>query len=181
MNSPLAGRREQGSRILIVTGGGRGIGAATAKLAASRGFRVCVNYLRNKESASQIVTDIESRGGVAVALRADVSIESEVVAGRLAICWDSVHRTRLRFRESPNSKITGRPLPSRLCRLVGATIHVSIPIERTSDMTARGRRFAACQHAPVARAAVSSTSRRLTQLAGGRQYRVGGRRALPVR
>lgn len=77
---PLAEKREQRSRTLIVSGGSRGIGAATAKLAASRGFQVCVNYLRDQEAAEQLVADIKSTGGIAVAVRADVGVESEVVA-----------------------------------------------------------------------------------------------------
>jgi NAD(P)-dependent dehydrogenase (short-subunit alcohol dehydrogenase family) len=40
--------------VIIVTGGGRGIGAATAKLAASRGYAVCVNYLHQRESAEEV-------------------------------------------------------------------------------------------------------------------------------
>jgi len=65
--------------VLIVTGGGRGIGAATARLAARRGYAVCVNYARNRESAEGVVADIGQAGGRAIAVQADVSVESEVV------------------------------------------------------------------------------------------------------
>ncbi len=58
---------------MVVTGGGRGIGAATARLAAERGFKVCVNYRRDKDSAVSLAQKI---GGIAV--QADVSVESEV-------------------------------------------------------------------------------------------------------
>ena len=71
---------EPGQRVLIVTGASRGIGAATAKLAARRGFLVCVNYLRSEEAALKTVTDIEADGGAAIALQADVARESDVVA-----------------------------------------------------------------------------------------------------
>ena len=65
--------------VLIVTGGSRGIGAATAKLGATRGYRVAVNYNRNPASAEAIVKDIEQSGGRAIAIQADVSREADVV------------------------------------------------------------------------------------------------------
>lgn len=68
------------SRVLIVTGGGRGIGACTAKLAAERGYAVCVNYLRNDQAAAKVVDEIRQHGGTAIALQADVGVEEEVVA-----------------------------------------------------------------------------------------------------
>ncbi len=63
---------------MIVTGGGRGIGAATARLAAERGYAVCVNYLGNAEAAEAVVRGIEDAGGRAIAVRADVAAEAEV-------------------------------------------------------------------------------------------------------
>jgi NAD(P)-dependent dehydrogenase (short-subunit alcohol dehydrogenase family) len=66
-------------QVLIVTGGSRGIGAATARLAAGRGFAVCVNYVRNADAAEGVVRDVEAAGGRAVAVRADVAVESDVV------------------------------------------------------------------------------------------------------
>jgi NAD(P)-dependent dehydrogenase (short-subunit alcohol dehydrogenase family) len=62
----------QSSQVLIVTGGGRGIGAATARLAAERGYTVCVNYLRDRESAERVP-------GAAIAVQADISVEADVV------------------------------------------------------------------------------------------------------
>jgi NAD(P)-dependent dehydrogenase (short-subunit alcohol dehydrogenase family) len=64
---------------VLVTGGGRGIGAATARLAAERGYTVCVNYRSNRAAADAVVADIESRGGTAIAVGADVSIETDVL------------------------------------------------------------------------------------------------------
>lgn len=66
--------------VIIVTGGSRGIGAATAKLAAERGYAVCVNYLHGRESADAVVFEIERTGGHAVAMQADISSEPEFVA-----------------------------------------------------------------------------------------------------
>ena len=66
-------------RILLVTGAGRGIGAATAKLAARAGWAVAVNYASNAESANEVVRAIEAAGGTAVALQADVADEAQVL------------------------------------------------------------------------------------------------------
>lgn len=63
----------------MVTGSGRGIGAATAKLAAQRGYPVCVNYLHNEAAALAVVESILSSGGRAIAVKADVSVESDVL------------------------------------------------------------------------------------------------------
>jgi NAD(P)-dependent dehydrogenase (short-subunit alcohol dehydrogenase family) len=65
--------------VLLVTGGGRGIGAATAMLAAERGYAVCVNYRRNESAAQAVVRDIEAAGGTAIAVQADVAAEPDVV------------------------------------------------------------------------------------------------------
>jgi NAD(P)-dependent dehydrogenase (short-subunit alcohol dehydrogenase family) len=65
--------------ILLVTGGSRGIGAATARLAAPRGYDVCVNYRSNKDAASRVVAEVEAAGRRALAVAADVSIEADVV------------------------------------------------------------------------------------------------------
>jgi len=67
------------SQVLIVTGASRGIGAATARLAAARGYRVCVNYFRQQRAAEDVVDAIQQKGGTAVAIQADVSSESDVV------------------------------------------------------------------------------------------------------
>lgn len=66
-------------KIVLITGASRGIGAATALLAAERGYAVCVNYLRNREAADAVVRAIERAGSKAIAVAADVSVEAEVV------------------------------------------------------------------------------------------------------
>lgn len=65
--------------ILIVTGGSRGIGAATARLAAERGYKVAVNYNRNPDRAAAVVEEIERSGGRAIAIQADAGREADVV------------------------------------------------------------------------------------------------------
>ncbi len=65
-------------QIMIVTGGSRGIGAATARLAATRGYDLCVNYLGNVEGAQSVVRDVEAAGRRAIAVQGDVSKEDEV-------------------------------------------------------------------------------------------------------
>ncbi|QSX31586.1 glucose 1-dehydrogenase [Shewanella cyperi] len=67
-------------KVVIVTGGSRGIGAATCKLLASQGYAVCVNYRADKTSAEQVVAEIHEAGGRAIAFQADVSLEAEVEA-----------------------------------------------------------------------------------------------------
>ena len=61
-------------KVMLVTGGGRGIGAATARLAAERGYAVCVNYRSDRAAAEKLAKEI---GGIAVA--ADVAVEGDVV------------------------------------------------------------------------------------------------------
>lgn len=64
---------------MLVTGGSRGIGAATAILAANAGYAVAVNYHKNEIAAIEVVATITANGGKAVAIRADISKEDEVV------------------------------------------------------------------------------------------------------
>ncbi|WNJ99415.1 SDR family oxidoreductase [Thalassospiraceae bacterium LMO-JJ14] len=68
------------SGVTIVTGGSRGIGAATAKLVASHGDAVCVNYVNDKQAADTVVAGITAAGGKAIAVKADTANEAEVVA-----------------------------------------------------------------------------------------------------
>ncbi len=67
-------------QVLLVTGGGRGIGAATALLAARRGYAVAVNYANNSLAADDVVRTIRAGGGRAIAVQADVGDESQVLA-----------------------------------------------------------------------------------------------------
>jgi NAD(P)-dependent dehydrogenase (short-subunit alcohol dehydrogenase family) len=67
-----------GNKAMLVTGASRGIGAEIARLAASRGWRVGINYRSSAEAAASLVDEIRAAGGEAVALRADVSQSSQV-------------------------------------------------------------------------------------------------------
>lgn len=67
-------------RVLIVTGGSRGIGAATARLAGARGYAVCVNYASRPDAAEDTCAAITQAGGTAFSFRADCSREQEVAA-----------------------------------------------------------------------------------------------------
>ncbi len=74
MNRPDSGR------VLLITGAGRGIGAATAVLAGRQGWRVVVNYLRDEFSATRVTETIRQNGGVAFCVQADISDEDSVIS-----------------------------------------------------------------------------------------------------
>lgn len=66
--------------IVLITGGSRGIGAATALLAAQHGYAVAVNYAHNSLAADEVVRQIRADGGTAITVQADVAVESQVMA-----------------------------------------------------------------------------------------------------
>ena len=67
------------NKVALITGGSRGIGAATALLAASQGWTVAINYLRHAHAAEAIAQKIRDAGGVALTIQADVSVEADVI------------------------------------------------------------------------------------------------------
>lgn len=67
-------------KVAIITGSGRGIGAATARLLAAQGYAVCINYRNNKRAALELLEQIQSGGSRAIAVQADVSDEEQVMA-----------------------------------------------------------------------------------------------------
>src|SRR5215475_3759847 len=73
MNTPINKRP-----VLLITGASRGIGAATARLAAARGYGIAVNYASNAKAAEAVVADAERAGARAVAIQADVAREVDV-------------------------------------------------------------------------------------------------------
>lgn len=66
-------------KVAIVTGASRGIGAATAELLAEKGFAVCVNYNSAKDKADAIVDTITKKGGTAIAVKADMASETDIL------------------------------------------------------------------------------------------------------
>ena len=68
------------NKVVLVTGASRGIGAATALLAATQGYAVAVNYAANSLAADEVVRQIRASGGTAITVKADVSIEADVLA-----------------------------------------------------------------------------------------------------
>ncbi len=65
--------------VLLITGGSRGIGAATARLAAAQGYRLAINYRADRAAAEALVAELEAAGATAAAFQADVGAESEVM------------------------------------------------------------------------------------------------------
>lgn len=66
------------SKIAIITGGSRGIGAATARMAANAGYDVCINYAANQDAANQVVRECEAAGARAIAVQGDVAAAKDV-------------------------------------------------------------------------------------------------------
>ena len=77
MSEQREGAKESG--VVVITGGSRGIGAATARLVAARGFSVAVNYATGEAEAAEVVRAIREKGGKAVAIRGDLGRESDIV------------------------------------------------------------------------------------------------------
>ena len=78
-----AAKRRSGkstAKVVLITGGSRGIGAACALLAAARGYAVAISYRDNRAAADAVTRSIERAGGRAIAVRADVASEDDVVA-----------------------------------------------------------------------------------------------------
>jgi len=76
------------SKVLLITGAGRGIGAETARLAAAHGYSLCLNYLRNEQAANELLETLTEGGHQAIIYQADVGVESEVEAMYRAIDRD---------------------------------------------------------------------------------------------
>ncbi len=73
------------SKVLLITGASRGIGAETARLAAARGYALCLNYRHDDKSANDLLDALTAGGHPAMLFQADVSVESEVEAMYRAI------------------------------------------------------------------------------------------------
>ncbi|MGV2836703.1 SDR family NAD(P)-dependent oxidoreductase, partial [Pseudomonas shirazensis] len=66
-------------KVIVITGASRGIGAASARLAAEQGYRICINYHADDQAAERILAEVRERGAEAIAVRADASVEDEVI------------------------------------------------------------------------------------------------------
>lgn len=66
-------------KVIVITGASRGIGAATARLAAREGYRICINYLSDDEAAQRVLADVRELGAEAITVKADVSVEDEII------------------------------------------------------------------------------------------------------
>jgi NAD(P)-dependent dehydrogenase (short-subunit alcohol dehydrogenase family) len=113
-----------GGGVLLITGGSRGIGAATAKLAASRGWRVCLSYVRDDSAAKEVVRAITGAGGEALAVRADMRREAEIVA-----LFDDAERAFGPVTGLVNNAgITGRigPLPEAAPETIREVVEVNV-------------------------------------------------------
>lgn len=78
----------EAQKVLLVTGGSRGIGAAICRLGSKAGYRVAVNYASNQDAAKALVAEIKATGGEAFAVKGDVGKESDIVA-----MFEAVDRT----------------------------------------------------------------------------------------
>lgn len=76
------------SKVLLITGASRGIGAETARLAAAHGYSLCLNYLHNERAANELLEALTAGGHQAIMFQANVGIESEVEAMFRAIDRD---------------------------------------------------------------------------------------------
>lgn len=153
------------SKVMLVTGASRGIGAAVARQAARAGYRVGVNYLRSADAANALVAQIGSDGGEAIAIQADVADEAQVT--RL---FDEVDR---RFGALDvlvnNAGILGKRLlkdmdSGTLHEMFAANVFSAFYCARAAvrRMQARGTRGAIVN--------MSSVASRLGGLAGGTHY-----------
>ncbi|MBM3548781.1 MAG: SDR family oxidoreductase [Alphaproteobacteria bacterium] len=68
------------SKVILVTGGSRGIGRSAARLCGARGWSVGVNYAGNAKAAAETVAEVEKAGGKAIAIKGDVAVEKDVIA-----------------------------------------------------------------------------------------------------
>ena len=119
------------SRVAIITGASRGIGAATARVLAESGFRVVVNYRSSAAEAEEVVGAIAAANGEAVAIRADVTVPDEVTAlfGETEQRWGRidvlVHNALIPYVITPFADLTWEQLGGKLDRELHAAFLVT--------------------------------------------------------
>ena len=118
------------SGVMLVTGGSRGIGAATCRLAAARGYDLCVNYAGNREAAEAVVAEVEAAGRRAVAVQADIARPEEIPG-----LFDAAAELGPLTALVNNAGITGK-----ISRLDAVDVEI---IRRTVDLNVTGAILAA--------------------------------------
>jgi NAD(P)-dependent dehydrogenase (short-subunit alcohol dehydrogenase family) len=132
------------SGAILITGGSRGIGAATARLAADRGHPICLTYRSDQPSADAVVDHCRARGVEAIAVRADVAVEDDVVrafdeAATLGPLSGLVNNAGIVDRQGRVEDVTADRLRQLLdINVVGAFVAAREAVRRMS--TARGGR-----------------------------------------
>ena len=130
------------SQVAIITGASRGIGAATARVLAERGFRVVVNYHSSAEEAEEVVAAIAATGGEAVAVRADVTVSDDVSAmvGETEQRWSRidvlVHNALIPYDIVSFADLTWEQLGGKLDRELHAAFLLTKAV--VPGMTSRG-------------------------------------------
>lgn len=119
------------TRSIIVTGASRGIGAAAARLAAKRGYEVCVHYRSEPEAAAAVVGEIERGGGRAIAVAADMAIEADIVA-----LFQTVDRNLAPLGGLVNNAARAAAAAVRLADLSAADIDAVLMVNVTGTMIA---------------------------------------------
>ncbi|OMC56798.1 short-chain dehydrogenase [Mycobacterium sp. IS-836] len=120
-------------RVALITGASRGIGAATARLLAERGFRAVVNHRASAQEAEAVVADITSGGGEAIAIRADVTNAGAIsaMADEIAQRWGGVdvlvHNALIPFTVTSFADLTWEQLGGK----VNAELHAAYMLTKT--------------------------------------------------
>ncbi len=102
--------------VIVITGGSRGIGAATALLAARQGYRICINYHADDQAAETLLGPGPRPGRRAIAVRADVSVEDEIITCFSASTKSSARSPHWSTTPAPSaSRAASRPCLSSAC------------------------------------------------------------------
>ena len=129
-------------RVALITGASRGIGAATARVLAERGFRVVVNHRASGPQAKEVVADITAAGGEAIAIQADVTIPGDIsaMADEIAQRWGGVdvlvHNALIPFVVTSFADLTWEQLGGKLDRELHAAYSLTKAV--VPEMVSRG-------------------------------------------